>query len=179
MLGLNGVYNICAAFLICLIIGIDINDLVTAAKDFYMPGRMENYKNVIIDYPSTKDSLKKDLDFLIRNKKNRIIAVISRNDDESIKEYEYFGDISTKYCDYVIFTTDRNKTTNSLAIAEMTKKLHSNNYEVIYDRKEAIEKAFSLKNNDDIVYLTGGEYYSRKKKIDYVDPYKIIDKFIK
>ena len=179
MLGLNGVYNICAAFLICLTIGIDINDLMTAVKDFYMPGKMENYKNVIIDYPATKDSLKKDLEFLIRNKKNKIIAVISRNDDERIKEYEYFGDISTKYCDYVIFTTDRNKTGNSLAITEMTKKLYSNNYEVIYDRKDAIEKALSLKNDNDIVYLTGGEYYSRKKKVDYVDPYKIIDKFMK
>lgn len=177
MLGLNGVYNICAAFLICLTIGMNINDLISAVKDFYMPGKMENYKNVIIDYPATKDSLKKDLDFLIRNKKKKIIAVISRNDDERIKEYGYFGDISTKYCDYVIFTTDRNKTNNSLAITEMTKELKSNNYEIIYDRKKAIEKALSLKDDNDIIYLTGGEYYSRKKKVDYVNPYKIIDEF--
>lgn len=116
---------------------------------------------------------------MIRNKKNKIISIISRQDEERIKEYEYFGAISTQYCDYVIFTTDRNKTNDSLAITEMTKKLHSNNYEVIYDRKEAIEKALSMRNDYDIVYLTGGEYYNRKKKIDYVDPYKIIDKFMK
>ncbi len=177
MLGLNGVYNICAAFLICLTIGMDINDCIYAVKDFYMPGKMENYKNVIIDYPATKESLKKDLEFLVRNKKKKIIAVISRNDDIRIKEYAYFGDISTKFCDYVIFTTDRNKTNSSLAITDMTKELKSNNYEIIYDRKKAIEKALSLKKDNDIVYLTGGEYYSRKKKVDYVNPYEIIDKF--
>lgn len=56
MLGFNGVYNICAAFLICLTIGMNIHDLIHSVKDFYMPGKMENYKNVIIDYPATKDS---------------------------------------------------------------------------------------------------------------------------
>ena len=73
-----------------------------------MKGRMENYKGVIIDFAVTVDALRKNMQFLSKNKKGKIISVIGRLEERDIFEYKEFGKISTKYSDYVIFTTDRN-----------------------------------------------------------------------
>lgn len=85
------------------------------------------------------------MQFLSKNKKGKIISVIGRLEERDIFEYKEFGKISTKYSDYVIFTTDRNKSGISLALEGMTGTLSCDNYEVIYDRGKAIEKALEMK----------------------------------
>ena len=108
LIGINNVYNICASVLTCILLGLTIEDCISAINNFSMKGRMENYKGVIIDFAVTVDALRKNMQFLSKNKKGKIISVIGRLEERDIFEYKEFGKISTKYSDYVIFTTDRN-----------------------------------------------------------------------
>ena len=164
LIGINNVYNICASVLTCILLGLTIEDCISAINNFSMKGRMENYKGVIIDFAVTVDALRKDMQFLSKNKKGKIISVIGRLEERDIFEYKEFGKISTKYSDYVIFTTDRNKSGISLALEGMTGTLSCDNYEVIYDRGKAIEKALEMKQKDDVVYIVGCEYLEEIKK---------------
>lgn len=178
LLGISNIYNICAAILACVQIGIGIEDCIEALKDFYMVGRMQNYKNVILDFAVTVEALKKDMEFLYRNKKSKIISVISRIEGASSREYEAFSKISTKYSDYVIFTTDRNKSGHSEALKQFKSNALLNNYEIIIDRAEAIKRAINLLKKDDILYIVGIESFYKNKKEEYVDPFQLIDKHL-
>ena len=139
---------------------------------------MENYKGVIIDFAVTTQALESDMKFLNENKKGRIISVIGRMEGKEDLEYKEFGNISTKYSDYVIFTTDRNKTKISEAIIKMTLNLKKHNYEVIYDRNDAIKKAINIKKENDILYIVGSEYLYKSNYEECVNPYEIIDRYI-
>lgn len=178
LIGINNVYNICASVLTCILLGLTIEDCISAINNFSMKGRMENYKGVIIDFAVTVDALRKDMQFLSKNKKGKIISVIGRLEERDIFEYKEFGKISTKYSDYVIFTTDRNKSGISLALEGMTGTLSCDNYEVIYDRGKAIEKALEMKQKDDVVYIVGCEYLYRRNKEVCVNPYDLIDRYV-
>lgn len=178
LIGVNNLYNICAAFLTCVLLGLTIEDCILAINNFSMKGRMENYKGVIIDFAVTVDALRKNMQFLSKNKTGRIISVIGRLEEKDISEYKEFGNMSTKYSDYVIFTTDRNKIDRSLSIDNMTNMLSCDNYEIIYDREKAIEKALKMKRKDDVVYVVGCEYLYRKIGEVCVNPYELIDRYI-
>ena len=91
-----------------------------------------------------------------KNKKGKIISVIGRLEERDIFEYKEFGKISTKYSDYVIFTMDdpREEDVNQI-IDDLVSESNLTNYERIIDRKEAIYKALSMAEKDDIVFITG------------------------
>lgn len=178
LLGVNNVYNICSSILACILLGYKIEDCILSVADFCIKGRMENYKGVIIDFAVTTQALESDMKFLNENKKGKIISVIGRMEGKEDLEYKKFGDISTKYSDHVIFTTDRNKTKTSEAIRKMTLNLKKHNYEVIYDRKDAIKKAINIKQENYILYIVGSEYLYKSNYEEYVNPYEIIDRYI-
>lgn len=177
LLGVNNIYNICSSFLACTLLGYKIEDCIASVANLYIEGRMENYKGFIIDFAVTTQALETNLKFLNENKKDRIISVIGRMEGKESLEYEAFGNISTKYSDYVIFTTDRNKTGVSEAAEKMTLNLNKANYEIIYDRKDAIKKAINIKGENDIIYIVGSEYFYKSNGEEYVNPYEIIDRF--
>lgn len=177
LLGLGNVYNLCASFLACTLMGVSLEDCTYAIKNFYIKGRMENYKNVIIDFAVTVDALRKNMEFLSRNKKGKIISVVGRLEGKDINEYNDFGEISSYFSNYVIFTTDKNKTNTSLSTYNMAKSSLNNNYEVILDRKLAIEKGIKIKGENDILYIVGCEYLYKNKNEECVNPYNVIDSF--
>lgn len=139
-----------------------------------MSGRMENYKGAIIDFAVTIEALKKDMEFLNRNKKGKIISVISRIEGASDSEYKMFSNIASKYSDYTIITTDRNKTNVSHAV-NILKENMNNTYEVILNRESAIKKALKIKDKNDIVYIVGVESFYKNINEKYVNPYRVID----
>lgn len=66
------------------------------------------------------------------------------------------GNIATKLSDYVIFTNDNPRTEKQENIMnDIIKDNHSNNYEVIYDRKKAIIKGIELLKDNDILLVLG------------------------
>lgn len=66
------------------------------------------------------------------------------------------GEIATKLSDYVIFTNDNPRTEDpNNIISDILKGVKTNNYEVILDRKKAINKGLNLLKKDDILLLLG------------------------
>ena len=66
------------------------------------------------------------------------------------------GRIAQQNSDIAIITTDNPRTENpDDIIDDILAGMDNNNYIVIKDRKEAIEKAISLANKDDIVLIAG------------------------
>lgn len=177
LLGLNHIYNICAALITCDLLGFSIQKCITFLENLYISGRMELYKNVILDFAVTIKSLKSNLIFLNKTKKNRIISVISKVEGKHPLEYKQFGFISTLMSDHVIFTTNRNKTNDSQAIKTMLLGCQKDNYEIILDREEAIKKAMKMREENDIVYIVGSEYFYRRSGEECVNPYQIIDEY--
>ena len=66
------------------------------------------------------------------------------------------GKVVLDNSDYVIFTMDdpRFEDVNDI-INDLVKDSNKNNYERIFDREEAIKKALSIANKDDIVLIAG------------------------
>ena len=66
------------------------------------------------------------------------------------------GNIATKLSDYVIFTNDNPRTEDPQKIMDdIVKDNHSKNYEIIFDRKEAILKGIKMLEKDDILLVLG------------------------
>ena len=68
------------------------------------------------------------------------------------------GEISGKIADYTIITSDNPRTEKPEEIVKQIEegiKKTKGKYEVIVDRKEAIEKAIKMANRSDIIILAG------------------------
>ena len=66
------------------------------------------------------------------------------------------GKIATEKSDYVIFTNDNPRTEDPNAIMnDIIAGVSKNNYEVILDRKSAINKGLSLLKTNDILLILG------------------------
>ena len=66
------------------------------------------------------------------------------------------GNIATTLSDYVIFTNDNPRTEDPIKIMDdIVKDNHSTNYEIIYDRKDAITKGINMLDKEDILLILG------------------------
>ena len=163
LVGLFNVYNVLAAICTAFTKGIAISEAIESLKSFSgVSGRMEtvntdkNYK-IIIDFAHTPDGLMKVLETLNKISHNRIITLIGHsggNRDSSMRPA--LGKIALENSDEVVFTADnpRNESVEHIVeglIADCAKT----NYTVIEDRKKAIEYAFSIAGENDIVLLAG------------------------
>ena len=89
-------------------------------------------------------------------KKGKIITIIGCGGDRDPIKRPIMGNIATKLSDYVIFTNDNPRTEDPKKImTDITKDNNSSNYEIIYDRKEAIIKGANLLNENDILLILG------------------------
>jgi UDP-N-acetylmuramoyl-L-alanyl-D-glutamate--2,6-diaminopimelate ligase len=66
------------------------------------------------------------------------------------------GDIACRLSDHVIFTNDNPRTEDPKNIMnDITKDLKYDNFEIIFDRKEAIYKGIESMQKDDILLILG------------------------
>ena len=113
-------------------------------------------RTFIIDYPHSIIALENILKFLNQNKKNRIITIIGTGGDRDKTRRNTIGLITSIYSDYVIFTEDNSRTEDVKDIVnDLIKDIKTNNYEIIYDRKKAIDKAVDIALENDIVAILG------------------------
>ena len=93
------------------------------------------------------------------------------------------GDIATTYSDYVIFTNDNPRCEDEKQIMDdIVCNLDRNNYEIIYDRKLAIEKGISLLNEKDILLILGKgheDYQIIGKEKTHFDDKEVVLEIIK
>ena len=110
----------------------------------------------VIDYAHTPDAVEKVILAYNELKKGRVITIVGCGGDRDPIKRPIMGNIATKLSDYVIFTNDNPRTENPEKIMnDIIKDNHSENFEVVYDRKNAIEKGISMLKNQDILLILG------------------------
>ena len=155
------VYNYLTCISVLDTLGINLDELVGITKEIYPPkGRCETYKvgkgYAVVDYAHTPDAVEKVIEAYTELKRNRIITIIGCGGDRDPIKRPIMGNIATKLSDYVIFTNDNPRTEDPQKIMDdIVKDNHSKNYEIIFDRKEAILKGIKMLEKDDILLVLG------------------------
>lgn len=161
--GRYSVYNALAAISVATYVGIDAEKIKEGLENIIVPGRNELVSNdkeltIMIDYAHSPESLEKVLTALKDYTTGRVICMFGCGGDRDKTKRPVMGEIAGRLADYTIITTDNPRTekpeTIIKEIEEGIKKTNAN-YEVVVDRREAIEKAITIMNKKDIVILAG------------------------
>jgi len=162
LLGEFNVYNLCAGILATLALEFDLNTIINNISNIKVPsGRCQfldygqNF-SIVLDYAHTTDAFSKLYDLLDKVKKNRIITVTGSAGGREHEKRKNMGKLVLDKSDYVILTMDdpRDEDVNSI-IDDLVSISDKKNYERIFDRKEAINKALSIAEEGDIVLIAG------------------------
>ncbi len=157
------VYNALCAICICKKLGIDAENIKTALEKIKVPGRSEMVENkleipIMIDYAHSPESLENILRAVKSYTRGRVISVFGCGGDRDTRKRPLMGEISGKIADYTIITSDNPRTEKPEEIVKQIEKgitKTKGKYEVIVDRKIAIEKAIKMANKNDIIVLAG------------------------
>jgi len=128
-----------------------------------VPGRFEPVENsrgipVIVDYAHTPDALEKVLITASDIVKGRLLCVFGCGGDRDRSKRPLMGKVAGRYADYCIVTSDNPRTEDPRQItADIEEGLYETgcNYQVIDDRREAIQSAISMYRKGDLILVTG------------------------
>ena len=157
------VYNSLAAICVCKKIGVDSEIIKEALLNIKVPGRSEMVDNklelpIMIDYAHSPESLQNILSAVKTYTRGRVISVFGCGGDRDTRKRPIMGEISGRVADYTIITSDNPRTEKPEDIVDQIEegiKKTKGKYEVIVDRKEAIQKAIKMASKVDIVVLAG------------------------
>ncbi len=164
--GLTGEYNIeniLAAVSAGLALNISPEKIASGInKVKRVPGRLETYplignKMVIIDYAHTPDALEKALHSLKKITSGRLVVVFGAGGDRDKGKRPLMGKAAEKYGDRVIVTSDNPRTEDpDEIIKDITAGMSSpGKYEIIADRRAAIEHSIQTAENGDVILISG------------------------
>lgn len=176
--------NLKGAVSLCRALGVDEKVIARAMKKIKpVPGRFENIPNkknfkVIVDYAHTPDGLKNVLSTCTRLRNGsggKLITVFGCGGDRDRGKRPKMAAVVEKLSDYFIVTSDNPRTEKPAQIFEDIQKgiRGKKEYEVIEDRRHAIEKAIRTAKSHDIVLLAGKGHETYqiigKKRIHFDD----------
>ena len=186
--GRFSVYNSLAAISVAIYYGCSTETIKNALENIKVPGRSELVPNnkelsIMIDYAHSPESLQNILQAVKTYTKGRVILVFGCGGDRDKTKRPVMGEIAGRIADYTIVTSDNPRTEDPEAIIKDIEKGISKTkgkYEIIVDRKEAIEKAIKMANKKDIVILAGKghEPYQEINKVKYPFDERVIVKEI-
>ena len=140
----------------------------------------------MVDYAHTPNGIYKLLNFVHTLDINRSIVVIGQAGERDYLKRPKVGDVVVENATYAIFTYEdpRSEDPKDICndIIKNLKETHDN-YEIVIDRKEAIEKAINIATAKDIVLILGkgNETYEKLKDKtiyfnDIEEAYKAVEK---
>ena len=156
LLGRHNIYNMTFTISLLEKMGYcNIGNIIS--KILPPPGRLEKVKdNIFVDYAHTEDAVEKIINTVKEFSKGRIIVVLGCGGNRDKTKRPIMAKVSTSLADYSIFTSDNPRNENPEDIInEMIKDLDKTNYEVIIDRKKAIEKGIQIREKNDILLVLG------------------------
>ncbi len=163
LIGLFNVYNVLAALAAADGIGLNLREAIkNIAECPQVPGRLElvagrqmNYR-VYVDYAHTPDALVNVLKTLKELEPQRIITVFGCGGDRDKVKRPKMGAAAEEGSDFSILTSDNPRTEDPERILRDAEAgLQSDRYEVIADRRDAIERAINMAEERDIVLIAG------------------------
>ncbi len=167
-LGIPGkftVYNALTVLGLAVSLGISLKSAARALADAPgVKGRVEVVPTpgtdytVLIDYAHTPDGLENVLSAVRGFCKGRLIAVFGCGGDRDPIKRPIMGEIGARLADIAIITSDNPRTESPEAIIAMITPGADETgkpYEVVVDRIEAIRRAMTIAQKDDIIVLAG------------------------
>ena len=157
------VYNALSAISVAKQIGIDSDKIKEGLENIIVPGRNEMVPNkdnlaIMIDYAHTAESLENILQATKTYTQGRVICVFGCGGDRDKEKRPRMGEVAGRVASYTIITTDNPRTEKPEDIIKEIEEgivKTKGKYEVIVDRKKAIERAIKMMNKKDIVILAG------------------------
>ncbi len=138
-----------------------INDLSSIVSKLYAPvGRMENinYNNntIIIDYAHTEDAIDKLINTMKPYIKGKTYVVFGCTGSREREKRSVMTNLVSKLSDYFIITMDDlHDESFDQIVNDMLDNATFDNYSVIENRREAIEKGISLLKENDYLFILG------------------------
>jgi UDP-N-acetylmuramoyl-L-alanyl-D-glutamate--2,6-diaminopimelate ligase len=124
-----------------------------------VPGRLEvvhEHPTVLRDYAHTPDALERALQAIRPFTHGRLIVVFGAGGDRDRGKRPEMGGIAERLADHAIVTSDNPRTEDPEAILdEIEAGMPGRNHERIEDRRDAIARALSMAENNDVVLLAG------------------------
>ena len=175
--GKFNIYNIMASIGCAINNNIKIPDIINSIKKIKaIPGRMEfignKNKKVFIDYAHTPDAFKNIFDLIneVKSPNHKVITLFGCGGDRDKNKRSKMAEISEKYSDKVIVTSD-NPRTESLdnIINDISEGFSSDKHLIIKKREEAIKDTIRIMGEDSILLILGKgrENYEIIGKIKY------------
>jgi len=167
MVGKFNVYNALAALSCALIEGIPLEAAKASLEAVPgVPGRVESVDagqpfTVVVDYAHTPDGLENVLKAVREFATRKVLCVFGCGGDRDRTKRPIMGRIAASYADYVIVTSDNPRTEEPHAIlADIEAGLRADGvaaerYELLVDRRAAIEKAVEMASPGDVVLIAG------------------------
>jgi UDP-N-acetylmuramoyl-L-alanyl-D-glutamate--2,6-diaminopimelate ligase len=189
--GTFNVYNTLAALLlVSKVLGVDIAEIKHhAAKLLPVKGRMTVIEQgqpfeVLVDYAHTPSSFRTIFPPLRKRAKGKIFCLFGSGGERDTKKRPEQGKIASEYCDVVILTDEDPRGEDPVTLLKMIaegckNKTAGKDLFIIPNRQQAIRKAFSMANPDDIILLLGKAHENSIIYKDYVMPYDEISEAIK
>ena len=173
LLGDFNVYNLAAGVLVALALGVSMEQIIKRIKDIKVSGRLELLTTntpyyVMVDYAHTPNGISKLLNFVHTLDINRSIVVIGQAGERDYLKRPKVGNVVVENATYAIFTYEDPRSEDPQAICEdIIKELKEthDNYEIVIDRREAIQKAIDMAQEKDMVLILGkgNETYEKLK----------------
>lgn len=167
MVGLHNLYNAMAALGVALSAGVSLSHALSSFENFSgVPGRLQKISgdmkkdiNVFVDYAHTNDALENLLKAFesIDRKSSRLITVFGCGGDRDTGKRPLMAQVAEEYSDHVFVTSDNPRKEDPQKIIDDIVQGFSSGacFQVVIDRKEAIEQALDLAQSGDIVVIAG------------------------
>jgi UDP-N-acetylmuramyl-tripeptide synthetase len=165
LIGKHNIYNVLAAIATAQGLGIPVDAIQLGLENLSgIPGRLElihcgqNF-TVVVDYAHTEDALINVLKTLRALTQKRILTLFGCGGDRDRSKRPRMGRVAVEWSDYVVVTSDNPRSEDPASIAKEIEvgilEFGKKNYEVILDRKKAIEHILHQAKQGDIVFLAG------------------------
>lgn len=188
--GKYNIYNALGSAAACLKEGVSLGSIKKGLERVFVPGRCEIVSKdlnlgfeIIIDYAHSPDSLENILNTVREYTKGRLITVFGCGGDRDKTKRPIMGGIASRLSDMTIITSDNPRSEDPEdIIRDILKGVENDNYVVIENRREAIEKAIKIARKDDIILIAGKgheNYQELKDGVIHFDEREIIADVIK
>lgn len=160
------VQNALGALCVCRALGVGMDSILATLKSVgNIPGRLEEIEEgqdfrVVVDYAHSPESLEKVYGVLRPRAEKKLIAVLGGTGDRDKTYRARGGELAEAFADIVIVTNEDPYSEDPESIIDQVmsgikhKELGRDLFR-ISDRREAIDKAFSLAEAGDLVAITG------------------------
>jgi len=159
--GRFNIANALAAISIARTLGIDLHEAAAGLAALRpVRGRMEHVSaggvNVLVDYAHTPDALENALRTVRETTKGKVIVVFGAGGDRDRGKRPQMGKVAAQFADRIVITSDNPRREEPAEIAaDIVAGIGNKPYDLILDRREAIESAIRYAAPGDVVLIAG------------------------